>query len=65
MPTSCIYAVRGIGNLKTTGLTLKKIERIRQLYVDEGLPCAEVAKIVGKGRATVQRQLNKLGVIRR
>jgi len=43
----------------------EKIERMRQLYVDEGLPCAEVAKIVGKGRSTVQRQLNKLGVIRR
>ena len=43
----------------------EKIERMRQLYVDEGLPCAEVAKIVGKGRTTVQRQLNKLGVIRR
>jgi hypothetical protein len=43
----------------------EKIERMRQLYVDEGLPCAEVAKIVGKGRSTIQRQLNKLGVIRR
>jgi len=43
----------------------EKIERMRQLYVDEGLPCAEVAKIVGKGRSAVQRQLNKLGVIRR
>lgn len=43
----------------------EKIERMRQLYVDEGLPCAMVAKIVGKGRSTVQRQLNKLGVIRR
>ncbi|MBA7610424.1 hypothetical protein ES703_17632 [subsurface metagenome] len=43
----------------------EKVERMRQLYVDEGLPCAEVAKIVGKGRSTVQRQLNKLGVIRR
>jgi len=43
----------------------EKVERMRQLYVDEGLPCADVAKIVGKGRSTVQRQLNKLGVIRR
>jgi len=42
----------------------EKIERMRQLYVDEGLPCTEVAKIVGKGRSTVQRQLNKLGVMR-
>ncbi len=40
----------------------EKIERMRQLYVDERLPCAEVAKIVGKGRTTVQRQLTKLGV---
>ncbi|MDH5696141.1 MAG: helix-turn-helix domain-containing protein, partial [Dehalococcoidia bacterium] len=40
----------------------EKIERMRQLYVDEGLSCAQVAKIVGKGRSTVQRQLNKLGV---
>ena len=40
-----------------------KIERMRKLYVDEGLPCAEVGKIVGKSRSTVQRQLNKLGVI--
>jgi len=43
----------------------EEIERMRQLYVDEGLPCAEVAKIVGKGRSAVQRQLNKLEVIRR
>jgi len=43
----------------------EKIERMRQLYVDERLPCAEVAKIVGKSRSAVQRQLNKLGVIRR
>jgi len=43
----------------------EKIERMRRLYVDEGLPCAEVAKIVGKSRATVQRHLNKVGVIRR
>ena len=43
----------------------EKIERMRQLYVDEGLPCTEVAKIVGKSHSTVQRQLNKLGVIRR
>ena len=43
----------------------EKIERMRQLYVDEDLSCAEVAKIVGKSRSTVQRQLNKLGVIRR
>ena len=42
----------------------EKIERMRQLYVDEGLPCAEVGKIVGKSRSAVQRQLNKLGVIR-
>ena len=42
----------------------EKIERMRQLYVDEGLPCAVVAKIVGKGRSTVQCQLNKIGVIR-
>ena len=42
----------------------EKIEQMRQLYVDEGLPCAEVAKIVGKGCSTVQRHLNKLGVIR-
>ena len=43
----------------------EKIERMRQLYVDEGLPCAKVAEIVEKSRVTVQRQLNKLGVIRR
>ena len=42
----------------------EKIERMRQLYVDEGLSCTQVAKIVGKGRSTVQRQLNKLGVMR-
>ncbi len=42
----------------------EKIERMRQLYVEEDLTCAEVAKIVRKGRSTVQRQLNKLGVIR-
>jgi len=42
----------------------EKIERMRQLYVDEGLPCAEVGKIVGKSRSAVQRQLTKLGVIR-
>jgi len=43
----------------------EKIERMRQLYLEEELSCAEVGKIVGKGRSTVQRQLNKLGVIRR
>lgn len=43
----------------------EKIERMRQLYVDEGLTCAEVAKIVGKGRSTVQRHLTKLGVMRK
>ena len=42
----------------------EKIERMRQLYVYEGLPCAEVGKIVGKSRSAVQRQLTKLGVIR-
>ena len=42
----------------------KKIERMCQLYVDGGLPCAEVAKTVEMARSTVQRQLNKLGVIR-
>jgi len=36
----------------------EKIERMRQLYVDEGLPCAKVAEIVEKSRVTVQRQLN-------
>ncbi|GAH99307.1 unnamed protein product, partial [marine sediment metagenome] len=39
----------------------ERIERMRQLYVDEGLPCDEVAKIVEMARSTVQRQLNKLG----
>ncbi|GAI53205.1 unnamed protein product [marine sediment metagenome] len=43
----------------------EKIEWMRQLYVDEALPCSEVAKAVGKSRSAVQRQLNKLGVIRR
>jgi len=42
----------------------EKIEHMRQLYVDEGLPCAEVAKIVGKSRSNVQRHLAKLGVMR-
>jgi len=42
----------------------EKIERMRQLYVDEGLPCAKVGKIVEMARSTVQHQLNKLGVIR-
>ena len=43
----------------------EKIERMRQLYVEEDLSCAEVGKIVEKSRSAVQRQLNKLGVIRR
>ena len=42
-----------------------EIEQMRHLYVDEGLSSVEVAKITGKGRATVQRHLNKLGLIRR
>jgi len=42
----------------------EEIERMRHLYVEEGLTCAEVAKIIGKGKATVQRHLNKLGVMR-
>ena len=43
----------------------EEIEQMRHLYVDEGLACAEVAKITGKGRPTVQRHLTKLGVIKR
>jgi len=43
----------------------EKIEWMRQLYVDEGLNCTKVAKIVSKSRSTVQNHLNKLGVIRR
>ena len=43
----------------------EKIEQMRQLYVDEGLNCTEVAEIVGKGRTSVQNHLKKLGVIRR
>lgn len=44
--------------------TADDVERMRQLYVDDGLPCAEVARITGKSRVTVQNHLNKLGVIR-
>ena len=40
-------------------------EWMRQLYVDEGLPCGKVGKIVGKSRAAVQYQITKLGVMRR
>ena len=43
----------------------EEIETMRRLYVDKGLTCVEVAKIVGKGRSTVQRNLSKLGVIRK
>ena len=43
----------------------KEIERMRHLYVEEGLTCAEVAKIIEKGRSTVQHHLSKLGVIRK
>lgn len=43
----------------------KQIEQMRRLYVEEGLTCAEVAKIIGKGRSTVQRYLSRLGVIRK
>ena len=42
----------------------EKIERMRELYVDEGLPCVKVAEIVGTSRATVQRHLGELGVTR-
>ena len=42
-----------------------ELERMQRLYVDEGLTCVEVAKIVGKGRSTVQRHLSRLGVIRK
>lgn len=45
--------------------TDKEIERMRHLYVEEGLTCAEVAKITGKGRSTVQRHLSRLGIIRK
>ena len=41
-----------------------EIEQMRHLYIDEGLSSVEVAKITGRGRATVQRHLNKLGVMR-
>ncbi len=42
-----------------------ELEKMRRLYVDEGLTCAEVDQIVGKARATVQRHLSRLGVIRK
>jgi DNA-directed RNA polymerase specialized sigma24 family protein len=44
--------------------TEEEVELMRHLYVDEGLSSVEVAKIVGKGRMTVQRAMNKLGVMR-
>jgi len=44
--------------------TEEEVELMRHLYVDEGLSSAKVAKIVGKGRTTVQRAMNKLGVMR-
>lgn len=40
----------------------EEIEQMRRLYVDEGLSITEIARRVGKGRATVQRHLSKLGV---
>jgi DNA-directed RNA polymerase specialized sigma24 family protein len=44
--------------------TKEEVELMRHLYVDEGLCSAEVARIVGKSRMTVQRAMNKLGVMR-
>ena len=43
----------------------EELEKMRHMYVEEGLTCLEVAKITGKGRSTVQRNLSKLGVIRK
>jgi len=43
----------------------EEIERMRHLYVGEGLSCVEVAKITGKGRSTVQRHLSRLGAMRK
>ena len=40
----------------------EEMEQMRRLYVDEGLSVIEIARIIGKGRATVQRHLSKLGV---
>ena len=40
----------------------EEIEQMRRLYVAEGLSVTEIARIIGKGRATVQRHLSKLGV---
>ena len=40
----------------------EEMEQMRRLYVDEGLSITEIARIIGKGRATVQRHLSKLGV---
>jgi DNA-directed RNA polymerase specialized sigma24 family protein len=40
----------------------EEIEQMRRLYVVEGLSTTEIARIIGKGRATVQRHLSKLGV---
>jgi DNA-directed RNA polymerase specialized sigma24 family protein len=40
----------------------EETEQMRRLYVAEGLSTTEIAKIIGKGRATVQRHLSKLGV---
>jgi len=40
----------------------EEMEQMRRLYVDEGFSVIEIARIIGKGRATVQRHLSKLGV---
>jgi len=60
-----LYLCRQRHRLSKYNWTSKaEVERMRQLYVDEGLSTAEVAKITGKGRATIQRHLTKLGVMR-
>ncbi len=42
--------------------TEAEAERIRRLYVEEGLPTPKIAQITGRANYTVQRTLSKLGV---
>lgn len=43
-------------------LSLDKINEIKRLYVDEGLPTGKVAKICGVERHTVSRNIKKLDI---
>ena len=50
---------------RKSGFTALEVERIRQLYVDEGRSISQIAKILGKGSETSVRNALVKAKIRR